>query len=401
VKLQTKSRILHVTPFYPPSIGGISRCVFNICRDLNEFNLDVHIVTSKNIIDHNTHDLRKSDKIIEISSIHFPGWPYSTLRNFSFPVDLGFRLDSIIKHGSFDVVHVHGHHYPISWIALRSARKNHIPTVLSLHGTYALNPKNLGGKSKIEDLFNKYFFRKILQNSNFVIGGTNQIVEYAKKYSTPSTNFKTIPTGGVDSSKYVTNLQRKNEYRKKYDLNPSKIVVLFVGRFDDSKGALNFAKAAELLLRRHNNKFEVIMVGQGSLEQKIRSVVAGIKGIQILKWQPAETIHEIYIAADLFILPSKFEALPLTIMEAMSACLYILYSNVGGVDDILQGYPKRKILQNITPEEINHTCLKLYDDRFPTFNKGETNRKLNFDWRNIAHNIKSVYDEISQSKFEN
>ena len=85
MKIQDKLRILHVTPFYPPAIGGISNFVFNMCKYLNKFNLDIHIITSRNIIDHNNYETRKSDKIIEIKAIHFLGWPYSTLRNFSFP----------------------------------------------------------------------------------------------------------------------------------------------------------------------------------------------------------------------------------------------------------------------------------------------------------------------------
>lgn len=395
MKIRNKLRILHVTPFYPPSIGGISNLAFHVCKELNNLNLDIHIVTSRNVMDHNHYEERKSDKIIEIKSVYFPGWPYSTLRNFSFPTDMGFKVNSLIKYGIFDVVHVHGHHYPLCWIALHSAHKNNIPTVLSLHGTYALNPSKLGGKSTIEDLFNKYLFKAILQKSNFVIGGTKEIIEYAKKYSSPFNNFRTIPNG-VDSNKFRTNLDRKKEYREKFNISLTKIVILFIGRFEESKGALNFAKAAELLLRNHENKFEVLMVGQGKLEREIKSITGGVKGIQILDWQPFEKIHEIYIAADIFVLTSKFEGLPLTVLEAMAADLHVIYSNVGGVDDILQGYPKKNMLKGITPEEISHACLTLYDKVL--FKKGTSSIKydFNFDWQDIARRINDVYYEIGQ-----
>ncbi|HYF98511.1 MAG TPA: glycosyltransferase family 4 protein, partial [Candidatus Saccharimonadales bacterium] len=158
MKDQTRLRVLHVTPFYPPSIGGISNLVFNVCKELKKFNLDIDIITSRNVLDSNRYEERKSSKITEIKSIHFPGWPYSTLRNFSFPADLGLKINSVINREAYDVVHVHGHHYPLCWAALHFAQKNKIPTVLSVHGTYALNPKKLGGNSAIEDLFNKYIF---------------------------------------------------------------------------------------------------------------------------------------------------------------------------------------------------------------------------------------------------
>ncbi len=385
-------RILQVTPFYPPSIGGISSVVFNICKELNKFKHDIHIVTSRNITDRDYHEERKFGNITQIRSIHLPGWPYSTLRNFSFPLDLGFKVDSIIKHNLFDVVHVHGHHYPLCWIALHSAHKHKIPTVLSLHGTYALNPTKLGGKSKIEDIFNKYIFKNILLKSNFVIGGTNQNIEYASRYSSLYNKFRIIPNG-VDSNKFRTNLDRKKEFREKFRISQTKIILLYVGRFDESKGALNFVKASELLLHDHNDKFQVIMVGQGTLEHEIKSIAKGVKGIQIFDWQPAENIHEIYIAADVFILPSKFEGLPLTILEAMAADLHIIYSDVGGVNEILQGYSKKNMLKSISPEEISHTCLTLFGHGINKFNSSYTGYAFNFDWQDIVRRINDVYEE--------
>jgi len=393
VNNQDKLRVLHVTPFYPPSIGGISNLVYNLCKELNKFNLDIHIITSRNIKSRHKYAERVSNQITEIKSIHLLGWPYSTLKNFSFPADLGVKINSIIKYGSFDLVHVHGHHYPICWIALQSAYKNKIPTVLSLHGTYALNPTKLGGKSTLEDLFNKYIFRNILLKSNIVIGGTNQIIEYAKRYSTSLNVFRVIPNG-VDTTRFKTNLGRKEEYRKKFKVQSDKLVLLFVGRFDESKGALNFAKAAKLLLQKHENKFEVIMVGEGNLESEIKAIVKGMNSIHIFKWQPAEKIHEFFIAADIFVLPSKFEGLPLTILEAMAANLHIIYSNVGGVHEILQGYFKKNILTSISPEEISQTCIRLYNGGISEVYVGSSSYTFNFDWQNIAQEINIIYNEL-------
>ncbi len=121
-----------------------------------------------------------------------PGWPYSTLRNFSIPLDLGFKINEVIKNGKFELVHVNGHHYPISWAAINLLISPSVPVVLSLHGMYALNPGVLGGKSIIEDLFNKSIFSYLLSKSNVVIGGTQQIKEYAEKYAKSTTNFQSF-----------------------------------------------------------------------------------------------------------------------------------------------------------------------------------------------------------------
>ena len=54
--------------------------------------------------------------------------------------------------------------------------------------------------------------------------------------------------------------------------------------------------AAKYLLEQYRNNFEVVIVGKGRLESEIRSCLKGLDNYNIIKWQPAEKIHEIYIA---------------------------------------------------------------------------------------------------------
>jgi glycosyltransferase involved in cell wall biosynthesis len=388
-------KILQVTPFFPPSIGGIASLVYNLCNSLGKLGIDIHIITSKgnNIVQTAVDNTARKIQLTEIKSIYFPGWPYPTLRNFSIPRDFGIKIDSIIKNSAFDIVHVHGHHYPICWLAVRSAHRHKIPTVLSLHGTYALNPKTLGGKSPLEDLFNKYIFRNFLSKCDLVIGGTNQVIEYAQNYSSHHDKFRIVPNG-VNTQDYINNLLRKKEYRSKYHIDQEKIVLLFVGRFDESKGALEFARAIKLLFQYHD-AFEVVIVGKGNLEPEIRTCLKGLEHINIINWQPADKIHEIYIASDIYILPSKFEGLPLSIIEAMNANLYIIFSNVGGVRDILQGYSKKSMLIDSTPEEISKTIIDVYNRNS---NNVVDNKSLSyaqtFDWSTIAKNVSLIYKEL-------
>jgi glycosyltransferase involved in cell wall biosynthesis len=397
---QKELKILQVTPFFPPSIGGIANLVYNLCNALDNLNIDVHIVTARSNNTENSYrqNSHAANKLTEIKSIYFPGWPYSTLKNFSIPLDLGMKINSIIKNGHFDIVHVHGHHYPICWIAIRSAYRYNIPIVLSLHGTYALNPKSFGGKSSLEELFNKYIFRNILSKCNLVVGGTKQIIEYAENYSAICNRFRIVPNG-VNTQDYVTNLNKKKEYRSKYHIDLGKVVILFAGRFDESKGALDFAMAAKYLLEQYRNNFEVVIVGKGRLESEIRSCLKGLDNYNIIKWQPAEKIHEIYIASDIYVLPSKFEGLPLSIIEAMNANLHIVFSNVGGVSDILQGYSKKTMLSNATPDEISKIIIDLYKSN--EFKNGDEKSLIyaqNFDWSNIAKNFSLYYNELKINK---
>ncbi len=220
-----------------------------------------------------------------------------------------------------------------------------------------------------------------------MVGGTKQITDYAKNYSTPYNKFKIVPNG-VNTHDYVTNLGKKKEYRSKFGIHQDKVVILFLGRFDESKGALDFAKAANQFLKQNDNKFEVIMVGKGELESEIRACLKGINNAKIIEWQSADKIHEIYIASDIYVLPSKFEGLPLTIIEAMIANLHIVYSNVGGVRDILDGYSKKTMLIHATPNEISETLAGLCKDDFVwDIDIVSANYAQTFDWSQYSKRL--------------
>jgi len=383
--------VLAVTTFFPPTKGGLPNHVFHLTRNLSEIGSTFSIITPKLSRVRTSQYYEHFKNVYQLNSFFLPGWPYPTLRSFGIPKDFGSKIKSVIRNGDFDIVHVHGHHYPFSWLAVKWAKKYEIPIVLTLHGMYALNPNVLGGKTMIENLLNKYFFKKIFSNINAVIGLTEEITNYAKIFTNES-QYYTIPNG-VDVMVYKENLKRKNEYRKHYNIGNNSTVILFRGRFEHVKGILEFAKAAKKIVK--NDKIEIVIVGGGSLAASLKVIVSGINRIHLFDWQPDDKIHELYIASDIFVIPSRFEALPLAIMEAMNAGLHIVYSPVGGVPEILKKYPRRTPIQDISHIEIENVLSKVISN-FDVENVTESlSYAGKFDWKSIATDTYKVYTECT------
>lgn len=388
----TKYEVLTVTPFFPPDIsGGLVNHVVNINMNLAMMGHDISVIAPKHLRDKISLTYESFKHVFRINSLYFPGWPYSTLRSMSFPLDFGKKIESIIRNGNFDIIHVHGHHYPISYFAINSAHRHGIPTVMTLHGMYALNPNVLGGKSRIEDYFNKYAFRNILSKANAVIGLTEQITNYAKQFGKESVKYYTIPNG-TNTSTYKENLGRKKEYRQKYNIGQDSTVVFFCGRFEEVKGIIEFAKAVKNIIKK--NGVEILIVGEGALESSIRSILHGVDRIHILKWQPPDKMYEFYIASDIFVLPSKFEALSLTIIEAMNAGLHIVYTPVGGIPDILREYSQKTMLTEGSSDEIQSVLTTLISHFSITDKMHESLiYAQKFDWHDITIETSKVYAE--------
>ncbi len=384
-------KILQVSPFFPPDRGGIAVHVSNIFKHLTKSGNTVSIVSPRRLRSTLPHKIG----VERIACIYLPGWPYPTLRSVSIPIDMGIKIRSIIRNGAFDVVHVHGHHYPISWIALKAAHKYGVPTILTMHGMLALNPFAKGGESRTELWLNRNIFPRLLNGNAVVIGLTRQISDYATNIGGKSARYLTVPNG-VDTILYEKSFDSKQRYRIKYELALDKIVILFTGRFEHVKGIIEFVDAAKSLVSQMDTKVEVLIVGAGTLENRIREIVGSVSAIRILDWQSEEVLPELYIASDIFVLPSQFEALPITVIEAMNAGLHIIYTNVGGVPNVLEGYEYKTLLRSTSSEDIRNTMIDVIRNRSVYGNKDTPSLRYarSFDWSNIASQLNRIYNSI-------
>lgn len=392
-------RILQVSPFFPPDVGGISSHVYNLSVNLTKYGDSIFIATPKRFL-HGRKEVSNLDQqhILHMNSIYLLGWGrYATMRNVSFPIDFGNRLRSIIRKGNFDAIHIHGIHYPTSWIAINAAYNHGVPSVVTVHGTYGLNPRRiLDGKTMLEEWMYKHLFVKLLSKTNVIIGPTNKIIKFVKDLGVKSDNYFTVPNG-IDTSKYIENLTTKKVYRDKYNINQDAIVILFRGRFEHIKGILEFAEAIKNVLKHTDKRVEVVIVGSGSLESRVHSILQHVERVQIFNWQPQEEIHELYIASDIYVIPSLSEGQGITVIEAMNACLHIVYSPVGGVPETLQGYTLKTILREVSSEEIGRVLISLLESSRSEFNLADSiSYARSFDWKNTSLEIRKVYSGIVQ-----
>jgi len=301
-----------------------------------------------------------------------------------------------MKNGNFDIVHVHAQHFPITWIAINAAHKLNLPCILTSHGMWALNPNVIGGKTRIEDCFNKLVYVKLLKKTNAVIGLTNEIRDFAKQLGDKSKKYFAIPNG-ANTTIYKDNIKRKKEFRDEYNLSQESKVILFRGRFEEVKGIVEFVKAAKNIVK--NKQIEVIIVGGGSLEKKVQSILKGTERIHLFSWQSVQDIHKLNIASDIFVLPSKFEGVPLAMIEAMNAGLHIVYTPVGGVPEFIEGYSRKTLLKNGSSEEILNVLNEIIPHFSSTLGIDESLKYARkFDWKNLAEETTKVYSECLNQK---
>jgi len=107
----------------------------------------------------------------------------------------------------------------------------------------------------------------------------------------------------------------KNKFSRPVDL-------LFLGRFEPQKNPLNFLKISRTLIE-NNPQIKIVMVGYGSLENKIKKFILRNNLNSNISILPPVTNSSAYFQrSKIFLLTSDHEGFPLTILEATaSGCL--------------------------------------------------------------------------------
>jgi len=109
--------------------------------------------------------------------------------------------------------------------------------------------------------------------------------------------------------------------------------ILYVGLLTPRKGVLDLLEASQMLLARRI-EHELWIVGgtpdEGpTAEAAVRAKVTVTA--RLLGTRAPEDMPAAYASADVFCLPSWWEAMPLSILEAMASCLPVVATDVGDV----------------------------------------------------------------------
>lgn len=161
----------------------------------------------------------------------------------------------------------------------------------------------------------------------------------------------------------------KNYYINDVGLKPEQVVVLpnpaklpaqvphrpnsdivnfvFLGRIGQRKGSFDLIEAYANLPAEYKNRARLILAGDGDVMQA-QSLITTLNlsnYITVSSWLDSEQRDALLAKADVFVLPSYNEGLPMSILEAMSWGLPIITTPVGGIPELVT-HSKNGLLVN-------------------------------------------------------
>jgi len=146
----------------------------------------------------------------------------------------------------------------------------------------------------------------------------------------------TIPNG-IDLSRIDSELSLvdRSSIRNSIGLSDSQVAILTVARFHKQKGH-QYLLDAILELKDDYPEAVFIFVGHGELEQEIASFIKGNNLEDHVRLLGARNdVPAIMNSCDIFILPSLWEGMPNTVLEAMSVSMPTIATSVDGTPELI------------------------------------------------------------------
>jgi glycosyltransferase involved in cell wall biosynthesis len=120
-----------------------------------------------------------------------------------------------------------------------------------------------------------------------------------------------------------------------FGIPPQSRVLLFVGRLDPQKGPLQLLEAAAELFPDHCD-LHLLLVGDGPLKSELQSWTSAKNLASRVHFAGRQAdVASLLRAADLLVLPSRWEGLPNVVLEAMAAGTPVVANAVEGVRELL------------------------------------------------------------------
>lgn len=198
-------------------------------------------------------------------------------------------------------------------------------------------------------------------------------------------DFITI-ANGIDVEKFCFSPITRVRYRQKLKIG-DKFIIGNIGRFAPEK---NHALMMEIFREICNRRDDavLIMVGDGELQNSIREKVTELNlDDKVLFLNTREDVAEIMQAMDLLCMPSLFEGLPVTLIEAQAAGLPCVVSDVITREVDVTGnlrFVNLKESVQVWGDMIEHV------PNVGRVEKAEEVKKAGYDVRDVAKEIKRM-----------
>ena len=233
------------------------------------------------------------------------------------------RLYQFLKAEKFDVFHANmdlfnGFNMPVAWLAGIPVRVCHS------HNSQSQYEANTG-KHFVVNVYRTIMRAFLWSYSNRRCGCSEMAMDYLFQEKWKQDVNSSVIYNGIDFSRFTYDGFDKAHKKKELGLPENKLLIT-VGRFAEQKNPTFTIRVMEEL-HKLRPELHLIWIGDGELRSQIETIIAekGSNYIHLLGTK--KNVNDYLRCADLFLMPSLFEGLPIAPIEAQAADLPCVLSD--------------------------------------------------------------------------
>ena len=382
MKVINKMHICMVGADFPPNCHGPGNYIYYLSRELVKRGHTVTVITRG--IWNKSYIHEKIDGISIYRVRFIPVYPFHVRLH-------GIFLRKVFKSlaSNFDILHLHSPLIP----NIRTT----LPIVLTEHGTVKSDIDNselIDIHSMVIKLFSREFISldvKAIRNSDTVIAVSNSCAKDLRDIYKINSRIVTV-NNGTDTNFFIP--KERNDMEEPY--------ILYTGRLDSRKGLVDLIESAKYVCQEHS-EIKFILTGKGPnkkyLEQRINEL--GLKkNFYFAGFVARPKLLQYYQNATVYVLPSYYEGLPTTLLEAMSCGIPTIATDVKGSSEVIADGETGLLVPPRDPKRLAKAILKLLNDKSLRLRIGLNARKYvvdNYDWEIITGKIEKIYESLIAS----
>jgi len=204
-----------------------------------------------------------------------------------------------------------------------------------------------------------------------------------------------IPNG-IPTDEYAPNPDTRAQWRQAHGIEPRATGLTHIGRFAVQK---NHALLVEAFAQvRSDAPLYLLLVGGGELENAVREQVAALGLQERVRFLGVRAdVADILRASDVFVLSSRWEGNPLSVMEAMAAGLPVVSTAVGGVPELVREGETGLLVPSEDAGALARALQALVDDPARRRAMGAAARQhavAHFDIRHTVRGYEQLYETL-------
>ena len=323
--------------------GGAERVVVSLACGLHARGLDV--------------------RLMQMGSRGPHPWGAELLRAGVPVLDLGLRslldprpvlwLAAYLRRERIDLLHTHLRYSDLVGRAAAALARR--PVISTIHGIAEAQP---GWREAVRRRLDYFSARAVCPLVLTVSDAQRQIYQRAARLD--SARLETH-RNGVDTARFRPDAAAREQLRAQLGVAPLTLLYVTVAILRPGKGVQHLLEAAALVQQQMSD-VRVLVIGPGEKGPELAAQAAQLGLADTVCFLgPRNDVPALLTAADVYVHPSLFEALPTTVLEAMATGLPVVATDVGGVPELVAHGTTGLLVPPARPALLAQAMLRLRD----------------------------------------